>query len=155
MLDITGLQDYVGFLFCKRGDSKQIMAEKQPKQVKKTKRQVKNPETFRERAIKAGEAGDKPGRTAGLKTAGGKLTAPVAAPFKQAARLKPVQAVGKVLLPAYLRNSWRELKLVTWPTWKQSRQLTFAVLVFAVIFGALIAVVDYGLDKVFRNILLK
>jgi preprotein translocase SecE subunit len=49
----------------------------------------------------------------------------------------------------------QELRLVTWPNWKQSRQLTFAVLVFAVIFGAAIAVVDYGLDKVFRNILLK
>jgi preprotein translocase SecE subunit len=66
-----------------------------------------------------------------------------------------LRLLGKVLFPAYLRNSWQELRLVTWPNWKQSRQLTSAVLIFAIIFGAVIALVDYGLDKVFRSILLK
>lgn len=128
------------------------MADKQPT---KAKRLVKNPETFRERAIKASDAGDKPTRASSIKQAGGKFVSPVAAPIKRTAQLKPLRAIGKVLVPAYFRNSWRELRLVTWPTWKQSRQLTFAVLVFAVLFGAAIALVDYGLDKVFRNVLLK
>lgn len=67
----------------------------------------------------------------------------------------PFRWLGKILVPTYFRQSWRELKLVTWPSWKQSWQLTYAVLIFAVVFGAIIAAVDYGLDKVFRNILLK
>ena len=130
------------------------------------KRRVKNPETFRERAVKATAANERPGKARRLKTAGGNITRPVTSPVKRVLRklatiqpfrfiLKLLRWVGLVLVPPYLRNSWKELKLVTWPTRKQSRQLTFAVLIFAIIFGAAVAVVDYGLDKLFRNILLK
>lgn len=121
----------------------------------KAKRLVKNPETFRERAVKAGEAGDKPTRSETVKKAGGSLFSPLTSPLRRIGNFKPVRLVGKVIVPPYVRNSWKELKLVTWPTWKESRQLTFAVLVFAIIFGAVIALVDFGLDKIFRNILLK
>lgn len=132
------------------------MADKQPA---KTKRVVKSPETFRERAIKASEESDKPKRGARLKQAGKKAAKPVLKPVGKAASKtfarKPFILIGKVIFPTYIRNSWKELRLVTWPTLKQSRQLTFAVLVFALIFGAVIAFVDYGLDKLFRNVLLK
>lgn len=128
----------------------------------RAKRLVKNPETFRERALKAGENAGTPDRASKVKRTGGAVVRPIAKPVKQVAGSKPfkpiaavMRVIGKVLLPAYIRNSWRELRKVTWPSWKQSRQLTFAVLVFAIIFGALIAAVDYGLDKLFRNILLK
>ncbi|HYH36410.1 MAG TPA: preprotein translocase subunit SecE [Candidatus Saccharimonadales bacterium] len=134
------------------------MADKQPAK----KRQVKNPETFRERAIKASEGVDRPRRTEKVKSAGGKLVKPIGAPFKKAAGSKPVKplrkpahVLGKIIVPTYVRNSWQELRKVTWPTWEESRRLTVAVLIFAIIFGALIAAVDYGLDKLFRNILLK
>jgi preprotein translocase SecE subunit len=127
--------------------------------AKTTKRQVKNPETFRERAIKAAETSDKPTRAGRLKSAGGKVTAPVFKPAGEASGkffgLKPVRLIGKVIFPVYLRRSWNELRLVTWPSWRESRRLTFAVLAFAIVFGAAIALVDYGLDKIFRNILLK
>lgn len=135
------------------------MADSGPKADKPRKRRVKDPETFRERALKAGEeskkakAGSK--RQPRVRKAGGKLAGSVAKPIRRAGRTKPGRIAGKVLFPAYFRNSLRELKLVTWPDWKKSRQLTFAVLVFAIIFGATISVVDYGLDKIFRNILLK
>ncbi len=130
------------------------------------KRRVKNPETFRERAIKAAETPDKPKRSARLKSVGDKVTRPVVSPVARGLRklahvqpftfiLKLLRWVGLLLVPIYFRNSWRELRLVTWPSRKQSRQLTFAVLVFAIVFGAAIALVDYGLDKLFRNILLK
>ena len=128
------------------------MADKQPA---KSKRQVKDPETFRERAVKAADASEKPRRRGAVKRAGGKVFRPIAAPFKRLGRLKPFRIIGRIILPRYIRDSWQELRLVTWPTWKQSRQLTFAVLVFAVVFGAAIALVDYGLDKVFKNLLLK
>jgi preprotein translocase SecE subunit len=135
------------------------MADAGPETDKPKKRRVKDPETFRERALKAGEesqkakAGSK--RQPRARKAGGKLAGSVAKPIRRAGRTKPGRIAGKVLFPAYFRNSLRELKLVTWPDWKKSRQLTFAVLVFAIVFGATISVVDYGLDKIFRNILLK
>lgn len=141
------------------------MAE--PKDSKPKKRRlVKNPETFRERAIKASESEDSPAKSARLKTAARKISAPIAKPaglaIRRVPRVKPtslpgklIRLIGHILFPVYFRNSWKELKQVTWPSWKQSRQLTFAVIVFAVVFGAAIAVVDFGLDKLFRNVLLK
>lgn len=129
------------------------MADKKESQPKK--RRVRNPETFRERAIKASEAAGKPESPSRARQVRGRLASGGAKPLKKAAGFRPVRLAGKVIIPAYLRNSWRELRLVTWPTWKQSRQLTLAVIIFAVIFGSTIAAVDYGLDKIFRNILLK
>jgi preprotein translocase subunit SecE len=70
-------------------------------------------------------------------------------------RFKPVHIIGLVLVPRYFRNSWRELRLVVWPSRRETRRLTSAVLIFAVIFGVLIAIVDFGLDKVFRKVILK
>lgn len=123
------------------------------------KRQVKNPETFRERAIKASEEGDKPSSSSRFKTSTSKAAKPVIGPIgkflSRVGRLKPVNFLGRIVVPSFIRSSWKELKLVKWPNLKQSRDLTFAVLVFAVIFGAIVAAVDFGLDKLFRNVLLK
>jgi len=59
------------------------------------------------------------------------------------------------LLPGYFRESWDELKQVAWPDRRTTVKLTTAVLIFAVVFGVLIAIVDWGLDKVFRSLLLQ
>jgi preprotein translocase SecE subunit len=132
------------------------MADTQPP---KKKRLVKNPETFRERALKAGEEADKPRRTARIRQVGGSLARPVARPVAsaagKAASFKPLRLLGKILLPVYFRQSWHELRQVHWPSRKESRQLTFAVIVFAVAFGIAIAIVDFGLDRLFRDVLLK
>jgi preprotein translocase SecE subunit len=139
------------------------MADEQPA---KKKRQVKNPETFREKVVKAAEGGDKPKKSRRVRQAVGKVTTPVASPIRKGAKKvgkskaykpfkKPLNIIGRILVPKYFRDSWKELKLVTWPTWKESQQLTLAVLIFAFIFGAIVAIVDYGLDKLFREILLK
>lgn len=69
-------------------------------------------------------------------------------------RFKVFRIIGYVLVPPYLRNSWGELKQVTWPGRKETFQLTLAVLAFAVIFGILVTTVDYGLEKVFKRIIL-
>src|SRR3989344_4326715 len=73
--------------------------------------------------------------------------------------LRPLAPVGRFLLkilrwltPRYFVNSWRELKKVTWPNRKETWRLTAAVFIFAIVFGALIAVVDYGLDKIFKEL---
>lgn len=139
------------------------MAEKAQDQPK---RRIKSPETFRERTIKATEASEKPGAKSKVSKALGKVFLPLFRPigkfFKKLVKIQPFKAIytglrwiGLVILPPYVRKSWKELKLVTWPSRKQSRQLTFAVLVFAVVFGIAVAVVDYGLDKLFKQILLK
>lgn len=131
------------------------------KPAKKTKRRVKNPETFRERALKASEAS--PTKRQGIVK---RVLSPVFKPLAKAVRSffgqkafkpfrRPFKLIGKIIFPVYLRRSWQELRLVTWPSWRESRRLTFAVLIFAVVFGAAVAGVDYGLDKIFKNILLK
>lgn len=70
-------------------------------------------------------------------------------------RLKAVRFIGRLLGLRFLQGSWRELQEVTWPTRHEGRRLTTAVIIFSVVFGALIAVVDYGLDKLFKQLLLK
>lgn len=127
--------------------------------VKTKKRVVKNPETFRERAAKSVDEGEKPNKRIlpvriikGVFQPIGRLLKTVFGPIF---RLKPVRFIGRILVPEYFRSSWRELKLVKWPTIKQSYQLTFAVIVFAFVFGITIAIVDFGLDKLFKDILLK
>lgn len=58
-------------------------------------------------------------------------------------------------VPKYFKDSWVELKQVTWPGRKETWRLTFAVFVFAIIFGVLVAIVDKGLDALFRDLILE
>ena len=125
-------------------------------------RKVKNPETFRERALKASEQSQQPDRRSRLRSVAGRPAKPVVGAARRVgqnkvARIiaKPFRLLGKILFPKYFRNSYRELRQVQWPDRRESRQLTFAVLAFAIVFGILVAGVDYGLDKLFRGVLLK
>jgi preprotein translocase SecE subunit len=70
-------------------------------------------------------------------------------------RLRGMRLIGRITGFSYARNSWRELQDVTWPTRREGRRLTTAVIIFSVIFGALIAIVDFGLDKLFKAVFLK
>ena len=92
----------------------------------------------------------------------GRLIARIARPFRFLLRpfkTRPVRFVGRVLsrvlLLRYFRDSWKELRLVTWPDRKETRQLTLAVFAFAIVFGLMVTVTDYGLDKVFKKLILK
>lgn len=75
-------------------------------------------------------------------------------PFKT----KPMRVIGrffkKVLLINYFASAWREVRQVTWPNRKETANLTIAVFIFAIGFGILIAIIDFGLDKLFREVLL-
>ena len=129
---------------------------------KKRSRRLKPALTMRERAERTAAQSGKPKRF-------GKTRRAIAAPFRKLGSVlrrfgrlriwKPVRFVariiGRVLFPRYLRNSWRELRMVTWPNGKQTRQLTGAVIAFSVIFGLFIAAFDYGLDKLFKQVILK
>jgi preprotein translocase SecE subunit len=44
--------------------------------------------------------------------------------------------------------------MVTWPSRKQTRDLTIAVILFSIAFGAIVALVDFGLDKLFKKVIL-
>jgi preprotein translocase SecE subunit len=68
---------------------------------------------------------------------------------------RPLWRLLKWLAPSYFVNSWRELRQVTWPNRRETWRLTLAVFVFAVVFGALVAVVDLGLDKLFKEVVLR
>lgn len=69
--------------------------------------------------------------------------------------LRAVRFIGRIIGFSFIRSSWQELKGVTWPTRREGRRLTTAVIIFSVIFGALIAAVDYGLDKIFKQLFVK
>ncbi|HEX8762654.1 MAG TPA: preprotein translocase subunit SecE, partial [Candidatus Saccharimonadales bacterium] len=84
------------------------------------------------------------------------------APFRAAGKgvrklgkFKPFRIIGLILVPPYFRNSWKELRQVTWPTFPVSLRLTFAVIIFAVVFGLFVALLDFGLGKLFKQVLLK
>lgn len=64
------------------------------------------------------------------------------------------RVLGKILFVSYFKASYKELKQVTWPSRRQTIQLTFAVFIFAFSIGVVIAVLDYGLNKLFEFILL-
>ena len=85
----------------------------------------------------------------------GKPFRPIGRLLVRIERWKPIHILGLILVPRYFRNSWKELRLVVWPGRRESWRLTSAVLIFAVIFGVMIAIVDFGLDKVFKKIILK
>ncbi len=137
------------------------MADKQS-EPKQAKRRLKTPsETVRERQTSAQTKAAKPASR--IRRSFGSF----GKPFHKLANLsvwqskawKPFRFVGHwvgfVLWPPYFRNSFRELRLVTWTDRRETRRLTLAVLGFAAVFGALIAGLDFGLDKLFKEVLLK
>lgn len=129
------------------------------KSAKPKRRMVKRAETVREKAEKAGQS--KPQQVGILR-----LTLRyIAAPFRWIGRciakvgrllgkFKIFRIFGKILWPTYFRESWKELRQVTWPNRRETWQLTLAVIIFAVVFGVLVAVVDFGLDKLFKKLII-
>jgi preprotein translocase SecE subunit len=124
--------------------------------AKPKRRVVKKAETVREATQKSG---DKKPKKRGILSLTllyiGLPFRPVGRLLLRVGRLKPFRILGRILFPTYFRNSWKELQQVTWPGRRESLQLTLAVIIFSIVFGALIAVVDFGLDKVFKQVLLK
>lgn len=59
------------------------------------------------------------------------------------------------LMPKFITESWGELKDVTWPSKNETYRLTVAVFVFSIVFGLIVAFLDVGLDKIFKELILK
>jgi preprotein translocase subunit SecE len=68
---------------------------------------------------------------------------------------RPLKGVLRWIIPRYFVNSWREVRQVTWPSRRETWRLTGAVFVFAIIFGVVVAVVDKGLDEIFKKVILR
>lgn len=136
------------------------MAEEPTKESKRPKRRVKQPVSIREQRDKqSATKAPKPKRV-------GRFFHWLGTPFRwigswkfwQSKWWKPFRFVGKILgyilfIP-YIRSSLVQLRQVTWPSWILSLRLTWAVLVFSIFFGLILAIVDFGLDKLFRKLIL-
>lgn len=134
---------------------KKADTQSESKATSKRRLRAATPVSVREQSERAQAKADQPSR----RSRAGSI---VSAPFRFIGRIlrplgafKPIRALGYVVAPPYIRNSWRELRQVTWPNRTQTRQLTFAVIVFSLVFGIVVAVTDYGLDKLFRAVILK
>jgi preprotein translocase SecE subunit len=144
------------------------MADKAGKSAKKNKKQAKRssltvrqrteqPQAEKRRIVRSAARGaGRPFRFFG------RVLVKVLGPFRFLLwpfKTRPVRFIGRglaaIFFLRYFRNSWKELREVTWPNRRETWQLTFAVFVFAIIFGALITVTDYGLDKLFKKVILK
>jgi preprotein translocase SecE subunit len=124
---------------------------------KPKRRLVKKAETVREKAERASSA-DTNKQPRRLHTTTRKVGTPFRAAGRHAKRLgrfRPFRIIGLILVPPYFRNSWKELKQVTWPKFRDSIRLTFAVFAFAAVFGVVVFALDFVLDKVFKEVLLK
>jgi len=133
----------------------------QAKPSRKGPRIRRSAPTVRERQIAAAQREEQPPRRIR------RVSAKAASPFKKlrlrqrkpvrglARILRPVGRVLAWLAPKYLINSWREVRQVVWPSRRETWRLTLAVFVFAIVFGALVAGVDKGLDEIFKKVVLK
>ncbi|HKU18376.1 MAG TPA: preprotein translocase subunit SecE [Candidatus Saccharimonadales bacterium] len=122
------------------------------------RRVLKKAETVRELAENSESRSSQPKKSGVLRLSLRYIAVPfrfIGRPFAKLGRFKVFRIIGYILLPKYFRNSWKELRQVTWPSRRESWQLTSAVLLFAAVFGVLIALVDFGLDKLFKQVLLK
>lgn len=124
----------------------------QPDPKKKSKRRLRaGPETMRSRLEQNSlttTAAVKP-----EKVKPEKKRRKIFAPFR--AIWRPIKWIARHLIPRYFRSAAHELRLTTWPSRKQSRQLTLAVVIFAVVFGVFVYVLDLGLDKLFKELFVK
>ncbi len=144
----------------KKNDSVNAATNNVTEEPTRPKRRLKTaPQSLREQSeiatAKAGKAGRR-----------GIVSTVLGAPFRLIARIfrplfsylnkyKFFRVIGYIFVPPYFRSAWRELRLVVWPNFRQTRDLTFAVLVFSIIFGVFVAIIDWGLDKVFRKVFLQ
>jgi preprotein translocase SecE subunit len=132
--------------------------ENSPETTPKRRLRVGSTETVRERTEKLQIQAAKPKEKGPIRSFVGGFFAPLRWLGRQIGKLgrfRVFRWISYVFVPPYIRNSWRELRLVTWPNRRQSWQLVNAVIIFSVVFGIIIAVVDYGLDKLFKEFIIK
>lgn len=135
------------------------MAEEQKDKTSRPKRRLRvNTETVRERTEKIQLQAAKPQKESFIRAFLTGFAWPLRWFGRQIGKLgrfRIFRWIGYVLLPPYVRNSWKELRLVSWPDRKQTFRLTYAVIVFSLAFGLIVAGVDWVLNRVFKEIIIK
>lgn len=58
-------------------------------------------------------------------------------------------------IKTFFQESFLELKKVHWPTAKEAKILTIAVLILAAFFGVILSLMDYGLGKLIYPLIIK
>jgi len=54
----------------------------------------------------------------------------------------------------FITSSFGEIKLVSWPSRRDTLRLTSAVIIFSVIFGIMISLLDWGFEIIFKKVFL-
>ena len=71
----------------------------------------------------------------------------------------PKRAISRLRLRSpfrgYFIESWREIRRVKWPKRREAWKLTFAVIVFSVVFAAALATLDFLFEKLAKVIFLR
>jgi len=133
----------------------------------KKKRTVRKSETLREKRAKSASTTPKQRK---VKIAANTAKKPVGALWNIVARIfkplsfllrpfktRPFRFIGRILYKVlgigYFINSWKELRQVEWPSRSETIKLTIAVFIFSFAIAGFVAILDFGLDKVFRQIL--
>jgi preprotein translocase SecE subunit len=128
--------------------------------ARKDEKDKKPKASMRERNLKAAEAKEKPRRIRKVASNAVKPVGKVRNALKTEYHVLPrTEEPGfftrsRKLTPAYLINATKELRQVTWPGRKETWKLVFAVFVFAISIGIFIAILDFGLEKLFREVIL-
>jgi preprotein translocase SecE subunit len=116
----------------------------------------KQPETVRDRAEKAIADASKPKRSqVNSEKAGRSKRLKILKKKQQDAKPKKEKKPRRFhITPRFIREAFKEIKLVTWPNARTTFKLTTAVIIFATVFSIMVSLVDYGFGKIFKKVFL-
>ncbi len=129
--------------------------------AKKIDEKTKKPKTsLRQRNLKAAEAKEKPKRIRKAASNAIKPVGKLREALKTEYHIVPQKkkpgffTKSRRATPRYFSDSFAELKNVTWPKRRETWKLVFAVFVFAIMIGLFISILDFGLEAIFKKIIL-
>ena len=122
------------------------------KTSKPTMRQLGSAESKRKPRILKQAGGSVGRRLKKVSSFGAREYHPIKLPDNKAGRI-----LGKRvrIMPKFFREAWAEIRQVTWPGKRETYRLTSAVFIFSLIFAIFVALLDFGLDKIFKEIIVK
>lgn len=141
-------------------DNKSKNEKKELKSKKVVSRVIKPSASMRDSSAKSRAKADKPKRVRKAASAVKKPVSSIGAALTKEYHVITPKNQDKFLTksrkftPSYFSSAWAEMRQVVWPKRKETWRLVFAVFLFAVVLGTFIAVLDYGLEKLLREVIL-
>ena len=136
----------------KKGESK----PKKSTRRRSSKKEVAKPQTLREK-LESKPVEKKQSKKRG-QSIGGRvnqwLQTPLLTHKASSSSLGEALTRQRSMLPKYVHDSWAEVRQITWPKFGQALRLTWAVLVFAVIFSVIVSILDWALSQLFNEFIL-